>query len=287
MPVPAVDPPVSRLDAVGLVLAVLCATLLGDGALLLWLGPTSLFAPVGAAAGVPAALTAAGGLGLAVLGATRGRSLGRALRGTVPRLFPFGSVAVSIAAFLLIFGVIASFFHAFLDVFTGADNGGQVTALANQTVLTIVSWLAYGIVVLLAVYAALLVQRVVRMGMVVDARRGRDPYRRSPAPSAPPEPAAADPTPPPTRPYARPVLYSVALIVALGMSVATQVIETGLEPAAPVNWLGAQAFTPLWAAATALVVEYIDRGLRGLEARYRAALGSATEVARPSGGPAL
>ena len=211
-------------------------------------------------------------VGLVGLGALFGgfpRRTSRALRSTVPHMFPFGSAPLDIALYVLVFAVVACSTHALFDVFTGADNGGQVEGLANQNAL---NWVLAGasiVVYLATMFAVFLVGRVVRLGRLIDHHHQVDPYRTG-------QPAPAD-TPdwlPPTGPaapssrYARPVLYAVSVMVALGMSAAVQLFEVNLQPASPPQWLAGQAFTPLWALVIAAALAYLDTGTRTLEARY-------------------
>jgi hypothetical protein len=238
-----------------------------------WVGPTALL-PAGAIATALATAFAVAGLaGLGILFGGFPRATFRALRSTVPHMFPFGSVPLDIALYVLVFGIVTCSTHAFFDVFTGADNGGQVEGLANQTALDLVLAGAYLVVYLAAMFAVFLVGRVVRLGRLIDHHRHLDPYRTgqgAPADSpdwVPPTGPAA-----PSSRYARPVLYGVSVIVAVGMSAAVQLLEVSLQPAAPSQWLAGQAFTPLWALLTAWALAYLDSGTRALESRYVSAV---------------
>jgi hypothetical protein len=219
------------------------------------------------------ALVLVGAVGLGVLLGGFPRATARALRSTVPHMFPFGSVPLDIALYALVFAVVACSTHALFDVFTGADNGGQVEGLANQNAL---NWVLAGasiVVYLATMFAVFLIARVVRLGRLIDHHHHVDPYRTG-------EPAPADspdwvpPTGPaaPSSRYARPVLYAVSVMVGVGMSAAVQLFEVNLQPALPAQWLAGQAFTPLWALVIAAALAYLDTGTRALEARYVAAV---------------
>ncbi|MFZ0830662.1 MAG: hypothetical protein WCB18_08325 [Thermoplasmata archaeon] len=245
------------------------ATLLGVGAVMFWVSPAALLTPGPAATGIATTFVVVGGAGLVVLFGGFPKATYRALRATVPHMFPFGTVPMDIALYLLVVAVVTCSTHAFFDVFTGADNGGQVDGLAHQNSLDLILLGASVVVYLATMFAVLLIARVVRLGRAIDHHRHLDPYR--PASS---EPSEEPPWVPPVGPaqpasrYARPVLYSVSILVALGMSAAVQLLEISLEPAPPVQWLAGQAFTPLWALLVAWAVAYLDAGTRTLEARY-------------------
>jgi hypothetical protein len=244
-------------------------TLLGVGGVIFWVGPSALLPPGLTATGLATAFVLVGVTGLAVLFGGFPRTTSRALRSTVPHMFPFGSVPLDIALYLVVFAVVTCSTHAFFDVFTGADNGGQVQGLANQTGLNLVLAGAYTVVYLAAMFAVFLVGRVVRLGRLIDHHRHVDPYRtgRSAPAEAPDWVPPTGPAAPSSR-YARPVLYGVSVIVALGMSAAAQLLEVSLQPAPPMQWLAGQAFTPLWALVTAWALAYLDTGTRTLESRY-------------------
>ena len=234
-----------------------------------WVGPAALLPPGPPATGLATAFVLVGAAGLGVLFGGFPRATARALRSTVPHMFPFGSVPLDVALYLLVFGVVTCSTHAFFDVFTGADNGGQVDGLTNQTALDLVLLGASVVVYLATMFAVFLIARVVRLGRLLDGRRPIDPYRRGP-PEPPEYPAWRPPTGPaaPSSRYARPVLYTVSVIVGLGMSAGAQFLEVSLQPASPMQWLAGQAFTPLWALLTAWALAYLDAGTRALEARY-------------------
>lgn len=273
---------------VGAVLSTAVAlfgTLLGLGAVMAWVGPGALLTPGPAATALTSAFVLVGGAGLVVLFGAFSRRTSAALRSTVPHMFPFGSVPLDVALYLLVFAVVTCSTHAFFDVFTGADNGGQVDGLANQNALDLILLGASVVVYLSTMFAVLLIGRVVRMGRRLDAERP-DPYRQGP-----PEPSEEPEWRPPTAPaapasrYAGPVLYAVSLIVGLGMSAATQLLEVSLQPASPMQWVAGQAFTPVWALVTAWALRYLDRGTRTLERRYYAAVGAATAASAPRAEP--
>lgn len=246
-------------------------TLLGVGGVMLWVGPAALLAPGPQAEAVTLGLILSGLLGLLILFGAFPRATSRALRSTVPHMFPFGTVPLDIALYVLVFAVVTCSTHAFLDVFTGADNGGQVDGLTNQAALDEILFGASVVVYLSAMYAVLLVARVVHMGRAIDQRRGLDPYRRE-VPDEEKEPPwipPIGPAAPPSR-YARTVLYAASVIVGLGMSAAVELLEVGLQPAPALQWLVGQAFTPFWALLTAGALAYLDRGTRTLELRYLA-----------------
>lgn len=255
-------------------------TLLGVGGVMLWVGPAALLPPGPASTELAAALALAGALGLGVLLGGFPRATSRALRSTVPHMFPFGPVSLDIALYLLVFAVVACSTHALFDVFTGADNGGQVEGLTNQGALNLVLAAAYTVVYLATMFAVFLIARVVRLGRLIDHHRHLDPYRtgRSSAAETPDWMPPTGPAAPPSR-YARPVLYGVSVLVALGMSAAVQLFEVSLQPAAPMQWLAGQAFTPLWALLTAWALAYLDTGTRTLEARYVSVVPPADEGA--------
>ncbi len=266
-----VDPREStdRTDALLAIGVAASGSLLGVGGVMLWVGPAALLPPGPVASGVTWGLIVAGLLGLLGLFGAVPRATSRALRSTVPHMFPFGSVPLDIALYVLVFAVVTCSTHAFLDVFTGADNGGQVDGLANQNALDLILFGAYLVVYLSAMFAVFLVARVVHLGRAIDQRKGLDPYRTE-VPEEDREPAwvpPIGPAAPPSR-YARPVLYATSVIVGLGMSAAVQLLEVSLQPAPPVQWLVGQAFTPLWALLTAGALAYLDRGTRTLETRY-------------------
>ncbi len=266
-----VDPREStdRTDALLAIGVAASGSLLGVGGVMLWVGPAALLPPGPVASGVTWGLIVAGLLGLLGLFGAVPRATSRALRSTVPHMFPFGSVPLDIALYVLVFAVVTCSTHAFLDVFTGADNGGQVDGLANQNALDLILFGAYLVVYLSAMFAVFLVARVVHLGRAIDQRKGLDPYRTE-VPEEDREPAWVPPTGPAAPPsrYARPVLYATSIIVGLGMSAAVQLLEVSLQPAPPVQWLVGQAFTPLWALLTAGALAYLDRGTRTLETRY-------------------
>jgi hypothetical protein len=258
-----------RQDAFLSLAVAALGTSLGVGGVMLWVGPGALLPPGTTATEITLALVLVGLAGLGVLFGGFPRRTSRALRSTVPHMFPFGSVPLDIALFALVFAVVTCSTHALFDVFTGADNGGQVEGLANQNAL---NWVLAGasiVVYLATMFAVFLVGRVVRLGRLIDHHHHVDPYRTG-------QPAPAD-TPdwvPPTGPaapasrYARPVLYAASVIVALGMSAAVQLFEVNLQPASAMQWLAGQAFTPLWALIIAGALAYLDSGTRTLESRY-------------------
>jgi hypothetical protein len=243
--------------------------MLGLGGVMLWVGTGGLLAPGPAAEEVATGLVLIGLVGLGILFGGVPRATSRALRSTVPHMFPFGSVPLDIALYVLVLAIVTCSTHAFFDVFTGADNGGQVDGLANQNALDWILFGASGVIYLATMFAVFLVARVVRLGRLIDHHRHLDPYRTgSPDVSdsldwVPP----TGPAPPPSR-YARSVLYGVSVVVALGMSAAVQLLEVSLQPATPMQWLAGQAFTPLWALLTAWALAYLDTGTRTLESRY-------------------
>jgi hypothetical protein len=218
---------------------------------------------------IAGALVGGGLLGLVVLFGGFPRATSHALRSTVPHMFPFGSVPMDVALYLLVFAVVTCSTHAFFDVFTGADNGGQVEGLANQNALDLILAGASIVVYLSTMFAVFLIARVVRLGRLIDHHHHMDPYRTGQAAPAdsPDWVPPTGPAAPPSR-YARPVLYSVSVIVALGMSAAVQLLEVSLQPASASQWLAGQAFTPLWALLTAWALAYLDSGTRTLESRY-------------------
>lgn len=249
-----------------------------------WVGPGALLPSGPASTGLATAFVLVGALGLGVLFGGFPGATARALRSTVPHMFPFGPVALDIALYLLVFAVVACSTHALFDVFTGADNGGQVEGLANQGALNMILAAAYSVVYLATMFAVFLIARVVRLGRFIDHHHHVDPYRTG-QPSPPDSPDWVPPTGPAAPPsrYARPVLYGVSVIVALGMSAAVQLFEVSLQPAAPMQWLAGQAFTPLWALVTAWALAYLDTGTRTLETRYVSVVPPAQDasVARP------
>jgi hypothetical protein len=256
-------------DALLALSVAVLGTLLALGAVMFWVGPAAVLPPGPFATGVATAFVLVGLLGLATLFGGFAPATARALRSTVPRMLPFGSVPLDVALYLLVFAVVTCSTHAFFDVFTGADNGGQVDGLTNQTALDLVLLATSVIVYLATMFAVLLIARVVRLGRLMDERRQIDPYRRGP-PAEPEYPEwrpTSSPAGPPSR-YARPVLYAVSVVIGMGMSAGAQLLEVGLQPATPVQWLAGQAFTPLWALLTAWALAYLDAGSRALEARY-------------------
>lgn len=258
-----------RRDALLSVTVAILGTVLALGGVMFWVGPAALLPPGPFASGVATSFVLVGLLGLGVLFGGFSRATARALRSTVPRMLPFGSVPLDVALYLLVFAVVTCSTHAFFDVFTGADNGGQVDGLTNQTALDLVLLAASVIVYLATMFAVLLIARVVRLGRLMDERRQIDPYQRGP-PAEPEYPEwrpTSGPASPPSR-YARPVLYAVSVIIGMGMSAGAQLLEVGLQPASPAQWLAGQAFTPLWALLTAWALAYLDTGSRTLEARY-------------------
>jgi hypothetical protein len=256
-----------------------------------WVGPASLLSPGPVATGLATALVGTGLAGLGVLFGGLPRATTRALRSTVPHMFPFGSVPLDIALYLLVVAIVTCSTHAFFDVFTGADNGGQVEGLSNQVALDYILAGASVVVYLSAMYAVYLVGRVVRLGRRIDQHRGLDPYRTGPS-TDPSEAGLPDwvpptgPAAPPSR-YARPVLCVVSVIVALGMSAAVQLLEVNLQPASPMQWVWGQAFTPAWALVTAWALVYLDRGTRTLESRYVAVVPPLARSATPRADPAI
>lgn len=268
-----------RQDALLSVAVGLFGTLLGVGAVMFWVGPAALITPGAAATAVSTGLVLTGGGGLLVLFGGFLRSTARALRSTVPHMFPFGSVPLDVALYLLVFGVVTCSTHAFFDVFTGADNGGQVDGLANQNALDLILFGASVVVYLATMFAVFLIARVVRLGRLIDHHRDLNPYRTGTL-SAEELKGWVPPTGPaaPASRYARPVLYGVSMIVGLGMSAATQLLEVSLQPASPMQWLAGQAFTPLWAFLIAWALGYLDTGTRTLEARFLSVVPPATDV---------
>jgi hypothetical protein len=261
--------PDDRRDALLAVAMAVLGTLLGVGAVMWWVGSGALLSPGPTATAVSSGFVLAGGAGLLVLFAGFPRTTARALRSTVPHMFPFGSVPLDIALYLLVFAVVTCSTHAFFDVFTGADNGGQVDGLANQNALDLILFGASVVVYLSTMFAVFLIARVVRLGRLIDHHRHLNPYRTGSLSETelrawvPPSGPAA-----PSSRYARPVLYGVSVIVGLGMSAATQLLEVSLQPASPMQWLAGQAFTPLWALLIAWALAYLDAGTRTLETRY-------------------
>jgi hypothetical protein len=234
-----------------------------------WVGPAALLPPGAVATDLATAFVVAGLAGLPILFGGFPRATSQALRSTVPHMFPFGSVPLDIALYVLVFGVVTCSTHAFFDVFTGADNGGQVEGLANQTALDWVLAGAYTVLYLAAMFAVFLVGRVVRLGRLIDHHRHLDPYRTGPGgPADSPDWVPPTGPAPPSSRFARPVLYGVSVIVALGMSAAVQLLEVSLQPASASQWWAGQAFTPLWALLTAWALAYLDSGTRTLESRY-------------------
>ena len=234
-----------------------------------WVGPAALLPPGPTATGIATGFVIVGAIGLAVLFGGFRRETAWALKSTVPHMFPFGPVPLDIALYVLVIAVVTCSTHAFFDVFTGADNGGQVEGLANQNALDLILAGASVVVYLATMFAVYLIARVVRLGRLIDRHRHVDPYHIGHA-----DPADAVDWVPPTGPatppskYARPVLYGVSVVVALGMSAAVQLLEVSLEPASPMQWLAGQAFTPLWALLIAWALAYLDTGTRTLESRY-------------------
>ena len=278
-PVSGRSPSEDRRTAYIATAVAILGTLLGVGAVMLWVGTGALLPPGPDSKPVAIAFVLVGGVGLGVLlGGARARTA-RALRTTVPHLFPFGSVPLDIALYLLVFAVVTCATHAFFDVFTGADNGGQVDGLANQNALSLILLGASVVVYLATMFAVALIARVVHLGRRIDEHRHLDPYRSGTAPSSsdvpwtPPNGPAA-----PASRFARPVLYLVSVAVAVGMSAATQLFEAYLQPASPGQWLASQAFTPVWALLTAGGLAYLDRGTRALETRYGSAIESRAEA---------
>lgn len=236
---------------------------------MLWVGPGALLPAGPASSALALAFALVGLVGLGVLVAFAWPTVARALRATVPHMFPFGPVPLDVALYLLVFAVVTCSTHAFFDVFTGADNGGQVDGLANQAALNQILLAASVVVYLATMYAVFLIARVVRLGRLIDHRRRLDPYRTgfTEPPEAPRWVRAAGPSAGPSK-YGRPVLYTVSVLVGLGTSTAVQLLEVNLQPASPIQWLVGQAFTPLWALLTAAAVGYLDTGTRALEDRY-------------------
>ncbi|HLY76665.1 MAG TPA: hypothetical protein VKT21_02115 [Thermoplasmata archaeon] len=271
----------ARTEAVLSVAVALCGTLLGVGGVMFWVTPAALLPPGPLAAGLETAFVVAGGGGLLGLFLGLPRATVRALRSTVPHMFPFGSVPLDVALYLLVFAVVTCSTHALFDVFTGADNGGQIDGLAHQNALDLILAGASAVVYLATLFAVFLVARVVHLGRAIDRHRRVDPYRTG---TLEPEELAVwvpptGPAAPPSR-YARPVLYAVSVLVALGLSAAVQLFEVSLEPATPMQWLAGQAFTPLWALLTAGALAYLDAGTRALEVRYVSVVPSAPPGAR-------
>lgn len=239
---------------------------------MLWaVGPTALFAPGPDATALALAFVVVGGGCLAILFGLFGRVTVRSLRATVPHLVPFGSLPLDVALYALVFAVVTCSTHAFFDVFTGADNGGQVDGLANQRTLSYVLLAASIVVYLATTFAVLLIARVVRLGRQIDLHRNADPYRVGPPTpdewAEPPLVPARRPAPPPS-PFARPLVCGVSILVGVGMSAVAQLFEANLQPASAADWLASQAFTPIWALGTAWGLAYLDSGVRRLESRY-------------------
>jgi hypothetical protein len=229
------------------------------------------------------------GSGVGLLGAglsLRPGQLRERLRAGVPRLFPFASVGVQLSIYLAITVGAVAVFQGTFESFTNAHNGGDLASVPNPESADALVIGATGLLWLLAVYTVLVVRRVIQMGRRIDRTAGRDVYGRevgseagdAPEPSPPPgiAPGLAE-----RRPVPRGLLFASTLVLAFGVSVATQTVEVGTLPAPASEWWWAQLALPVWAGVVASGISSVDRGIRDLEFRYSSAFGRASSDAPP------
>ena len=232
--------------------------------------PGAIVPPGPWATAIPLSLLLLGVVGIAGGWAVSGRRLIPTLNAAAPRLFPLGRLWLNLAVFVLIMIGAASTFHALFDVFTSAHNGGDTTAVEDQVDLDGLLIGASVVVWILTLYAVLAIARAVRMGRLVDAHRGPDPYgQRVEPPTAEERPSSVGvPLAPPAPPYGRAVVLVVTGLYAFGISASIQVLEVNVGAAPFGDWLWSQLLTPAWAVLVGAGIGGIDRAIRELEVRY-------------------
>jgi hypothetical protein len=269
----AAPPPLG--DRIGVVLLAAFTIVAIDGVVLFLTGPGALL-PVGPpSTQLPLLFLISGTVGALVTFLVRGRSLIETIRRTVPRLYPLAPTWVHLLVYVsILVGAIAVFLGLF-DIFSAAHSNGNTAQISDPNAANVLIGLGSLLVWTLALYAALVVLRSIRMGQLIAARKGTDVYG-TPVSSEVPEPVrllrGAHLSPP--RPEgSRALLYVVSIVLLFGMSAAIQALEVNSSPAPPIAWAWAELFLPLWGALIAGGIWLIDSGIRSLERNYVAVVG--------------
>ena len=269
-------------DRVGVFLLSATTILAFDGLVLIIAGPGALL-PVGMPfTQLAYLLLAGGGIGAVVTLFSRRATIVETIRRTVPRLYPLAPTWVHLLLYVsILVGAVAVFLGLF-DIFSAAHSNGNTAQISNPNAANVLVGLGSLLVWTLALYAALLVLRSIRMGQLIAVRKGADAYG-SHLPSEVPEPVrllkGAHLSPP--RPEgSRILLYAVSIVLLVGISAAVQALEVNSSPAPPIAWAWAQLFLPLWGALIAGGIWIIDSGIRSLERNYVAVVGRSSVSTR-------
>ena len=266
---PARGPLVSRSEALALAgLALGVGTFL-DGLLLSTFGTADLVPglPVGPATWTVAATGAV--IAAASLVAL-GHRAGPVVDAVAPRLYPYAAGGLNAGIFLVLLVSAVAVYAGFFEMFVGAHDNGDFTALGNQTALSAMIDVATGLLWAATAYAILLIHRMVSIGRYLESPPGTvDAYATAPLENprpAPPSPRWTEP--PATDPVARWSRFALAVGLSVVIAVGIQVVEVGLAPASPSVWLAGQLLLPAMPVAVTLGCEGIDGGVRDLERRF-------------------
>jgi hypothetical protein len=254
---------------------VASVTIAIDGFVLVLAGPGALLPPTASYVALPWYLLLASGLGAGLLLWVRGRSLFATLRSDAPRLYPLAPTWLHALLYVAILLGATAVFLGLFDIFSAAHSNGNTAQISSPNAANLLIGLGSLLLWMLALYAALVVLRSIRMGQLIAARKGTDAYglRIAPEGAGPVRLLPGAHQSPPQAAGGRRVLYVVSIVLMFGMSVAIQASEVNSSPAPPIEWAWAQLFLPLWAALIAGGLWTMDRGIRSLERNYVAVVG--------------
>lgn len=275
--------PTTRFEALAILGLALGLGTAVDGLLLTFVGTSDLVAAVLPGPGTWAIVVTGALVALAgwvALGA-RWRVV---LDAVTPRLYPYASAPVNAGVFLVLLVSAVAVYAGFFEMFVGAHDNGDFAAVGNQNTLSLLIDAATGLLWAATAYAILLIRRMVSIGRYLESPPGsRDAYGASldaAASPAPPSSSWTEPLPP--EGFARSARFAVALGLAFLIAVGIQVLEVGLAPAAPGDWLAGQVLLPAMPLAVTLGCEGIDRGVRELERRFARRWRDLASAAAPS-----
>ncbi|MCI4337021.1 MAG: hypothetical protein L3K17_07520 [Thermoplasmata archaeon] len=263
----------SRTEAALLTVSLVGTGVAIDGVLLSTVGTGSLLPQI-AAGPLTWGIAFLGGL----VGLTAGLGIGRrvvdVVRQVAPRMYPYASTTVNVGLFLVVLLGAVAVFAGFFELFSGAHDNGNLDQVTNQSAISLLLDGATFLIWVVTIYAVWLIHRLVSIGRYLDSpAAGASVEGSSDGPAerpGPPRSGWVEGAPGGPRGWWTLVIVGVGLSVPISAGI--QILEVGVAPATPLEWLFGLAFLPVFVLPAVGVIGAIDHGVRDLERRYSRAM---------------